>query len=234
LRILAIETSGAVDSVAALLDDHVLSQITLASAQRTARSLAPGMRDVLRLAGWQPRDVELVAVSAGPGSFTGLRLGVTTAKTFAYAAGAEVLGVNTLEVIAAQAPLDCFPLELAIDAQRGQFFAGSFARNQQGETTWDSTVRILDADAWLRELPRGIWVSGPVLGRIADRLPAHVRRVDAALWQPTAASVGLLAFGRYRAGERQDVFQLVPLYVRRSAAEEKAETNDREKAAVQE
>lgn len=222
LRTLAIETTGATGSVAALEDDQVLSQITLDPAERTARTLAPGMREVLQRASWRSRDVQLVAVSSGPGSFTGLRLGVTTAKCFAYAVRAEVLGVNTLEVIATQAPAASFPLEVAIDAQRGQLFAGSFLRDEQGGMSWSGTMDILDADAWLRALPPGGWVSGPLLGRIAERLPAHVKQVDAELWQPTAAAVGRLAFLARQSGRRDDVFQLVPLYVRRSAAEENA------------
>src|SRR5437773_12166637 len=104
MRVLALETSGTAGSVAVLDDEQLLTAVALDPAQRTARTLAPAIRDVLKHVGWAPTDVQLVAVTAGPGSFTGLRLGVTTAKTFAYAAGCEVLGVNTLEVIAGRAP----------------------------------------------------------------------------------------------------------------------------------
>ena len=78
-------------------------RLALDPARRSARTLAPGIRHLLADAGWTPRDVALVAVSIGPGSFTGLRLGVMTAKAFAYAVGAPVLGIGTLEVIAAHA-----------------------------------------------------------------------------------------------------------------------------------
>ena len=89
MRILALETTEMAGSLAAMHDRKLLAEIELDSKQRTAQSLAPGMKTLLAEAGWRPTDVELVAVTIGPGSFTGLRLGVTTAKTFAYAVGAD-------------------------------------------------------------------------------------------------------------------------------------------------
>src|SRR5438105_3971142 len=133
MRILGVETSGSSGSVAVLDDEQLLATVALDPAQRTARTLAPAIRDLLTQVSWRPADVQLVAVTAGPGSFTGLRLGVTTAKTFAYAVGCQVLGVNTLEVIAAQTPRECSPLEIVLDAQRQQLFVGTLARSHSGE-----------------------------------------------------------------------------------------------------
>jgi len=87
VRILALETSDTAGSAALLDGERLLAEKLLAQGQRSARALAPAVRELLTDAGWQPKDVELVAVTVGPGSFTGLRVGVTTAKAFAYAAG---------------------------------------------------------------------------------------------------------------------------------------------------
>jgi tRNA threonylcarbamoyladenosine biosynthesis protein TsaB len=103
MRILAIETTDKTGSVAAMADDNLLADLMLDRTQRSAQSLAPAISRLLKQVGWLPADVQLVAVSIGPGSFTGLRVGVTAAKVFAYAVGAEVLGVNTLEAVAANA-----------------------------------------------------------------------------------------------------------------------------------
>lgn len=223
MKILALETSGTFGGVAALDGDRLLAALSLDRSIRTARSLAPGMRDVLRAAGWSARDVELVAVAAGPGSFTGLRLGVTTAKTFAYAVGCKLLGINTLEVIAAQAPAACEPLHVIVDAQRQQVFAST--RTDAPAAPSLAPTQVLAIDDWLRELSSGAWVTGPMLARLAERLPRDVNVVDPALWTPTAESVARLAWRHYQAGRRDDVFQLVPQYYRRSAAEEKAAAN---------
>src|SRR5262245_27922792 len=122
MKILALETSGSLGSVAALEDERLLATLPLDPAKRAARSLAPTIQRLLEQVGWRPADVQLVAVASGPGSFTGLRLGVTTAKTFAYAVGCQLLGVNTIEALAAGTPRECSPLNVAIDAHRQQVF----------------------------------------------------------------------------------------------------------------
>src|SRR5205085_2589499 len=82
---------------------------------------------LLKQVGWRPGEVELVAVVTGPGSFTGLRIGVTTAKTFAYAVGCEVMGVNTLLAIASRAPAGTARLHVALDAGRDEAYVASFS-----------------------------------------------------------------------------------------------------------
>jgi tRNA threonylcarbamoyladenosine biosynthesis protein TsaB len=101
VKILSLETTDLSGSVAASDSSKLLLELELNSSQRSAQSLAPAIHSLLQQVGWKPADVELVAVTVGPGSFTGLRVGVTAAKTFAYAVGADVLGIDTLETIAA-------------------------------------------------------------------------------------------------------------------------------------
>jgi tRNA threonylcarbamoyladenosine biosynthesis protein TsaB len=119
LNILALETTDLAGSVATWADGRLFRELSLPSHQRSAQSLAPAIGDVLAQTGWRPTDVNLVAVTVGPGSFTGLRVGVTTAKTLAYCCGAAVVGLDTLEVLAAAAPNGFTRLAVAVDAQRG-------------------------------------------------------------------------------------------------------------------
>ena len=132
MKILALETTDAVGSVAAMSDGNLLLELELNQQQRTAQSLPPGMKTLLERVGWKPADVQLVALTIGPGSFTGLRIGVTMAKTFAYSVGAEILGVNTLDTIAEAAPADVSALTAVIDAQRGDIVSRSFKRDPEG------------------------------------------------------------------------------------------------------
>ena len=108
----------------------------------------------MKQVGWRPRDVQLVAVSIGPGSFTGLRVGVTAAKVFAYAVGAEVLGVNTLEAIAANCAGTAIAttMSVVIDAQRGEVVVQSFVRQPDGWFEPAGPEELVDADAWLARL----------------------------------------------------------------------------------
>ncbi len=225
MRILALETTDKTGGVAALDDSNLLLELTLDQSQRSAQSLAPGMRQLLENVGWQTAQVELVAVSIGPGSFTGLRVGVTAAKVFAYAIGAESLGIDTLETIAANAGDAVVrpgsTVSVVMDAQRGEVVVQSFARRTDGWFEPAGPQELLDADAWLARLASDAIVTGPGLLRLADRLPQGVVALDQELWRPRAAMVGRLAARHYAEGRRDDLWKLVPRYYRRSAAEEK-------------
>ena len=223
MKILALETTEMAGSVAAMLDDNVLAELELSRQQRTAQSLAPGIRDILDQVGWRADEVDLVAVTIGPGSFTGLRVGVTAAKIFAYATGADILGVGTLETVAFAAPPDVENLSVAIDAQRGQVAAGSFRRGRDGWFEAIGEALLIDVDDWLDSLLPTAVITGPVLRKLADRVPKHVAVVDSQYWSPKASSVAQLAQRDYASGRRDDVWTLVPRYSRRSAAEEKWE-----------
>jgi tRNA threonylcarbamoyladenosine biosynthesis protein TsaB len=223
--ILAIETSGRYGSAAILLADpggvRCVNQIALTGDERTAQALAPAIQTLLRKSDWSPRSVDLVAVAVGPGSFTGLRIGVTTAKAFAYAAEAEILGVNTLEVLAMQAAVRNASLWAILDAQRQELFAAKFLVDKNGEPQIEREASIIAREAWLTELKPADQVTGPPLNRLGERLPPHVQTTSPTLWQPMAEAVGHLAWEKYRSGRRDDFWQLVPQYYRASAAEEK-------------
>jgi tRNA threonylcarbamoyladenosine biosynthesis protein TsaB len=170
---------------------------------------------------WSPGDVKLVAVSVGPGSFTGLRVGVTTAKTLAYTLGADVIGVNTLEAIATRAPDDVACLWAVIDAYRHQVFAAKFVREPNDTFRLSIPIQLLDIDRWLECLRPGDPVTGPALRKYACRIPASVQMLDASLWSPTASCVGQLGWQHYQRGARSSLWSLAPLYLRPSAAEER-------------
>ena len=221
MRILALETTSKTGSVAALEDGRLLAERELPSELRNAQSLAPGIRELFVQVGWRPADVQLVAVAVGPGSFTGLRVGVTTAKVLAYAAGAEAMGVITLEAIAERVPADIDSLWTIVDAHREQVFAGKFARGADGRFEWEGDTEVLGIEAWLARLTSESRVSGPMLSKLLPRLPKGVEAVDQACWSPTAAAVGRLAARFHAVGRRDDLWTLAPLYFRASAAEEK-------------
>jgi len=220
LNILALETSERRASVALMVDAHLRVEHRLDLDVRTAQALVPAIAESLASLDWHPRDIGLVAVTTGPGSFTGLRIGVTMAKTFAYATGAAVRGVNTLEVIAAQSAVEG-ELTAVIDAQRNQLYCGRLRRDDQGEVHWLGATEIVDVDDWRSALQPGEVVSGPVLQRLADRLPQGVVVVDRSNWSPRAETVGRLAWRDAQAGRLDDLWLMVPQYFRPSAAEEK-------------
>jgi tRNA threonylcarbamoyladenosine biosynthesis protein TsaB len=224
LRILAIETSGTTGSVAAFDGSQTLSLVALDPALRSARTLAPAIAALLQQVAWKPREVQMVAVGVGPGSFTGLRLGVMTAKAFAYAAGSQVLAISTLEAIALGAAEGTAQVTVAIDAQRGEVYCGRYRILETGEIERDGEIAIQTTDAWLALLDGELLATGPALVKLADRVGPTARLAQRDKWLPDAAAIGRLAARRAARGESDDLWSLAPCYLRRSAAEEKWES----------
>jgi tRNA threonylcarbamoyladenosine biosynthesis protein TsaB len=221
VRLLALETSTLTGSVAAFDSGALANELPLDPRQRSAQSLAPAIKTLLESINWRPADIEWIAVAVGPGSFTGLRVGVTTAKALAYATGAQVLGVNMLGAIAQNAPPAVASLWAVIDAHRSQVFAARFERDTSGVLQPVDATRTIGDDGWLGLLRPGDIVTGPGLIKLQARLPAGVETLATDLWPATARSVGQVALRRHAAGQRDDLWALSPQYYRASAAEER-------------
>ncbi|MBQ9873970.1 MAG: tRNA (adenosine(37)-N6)-threonylcarbamoyltransferase complex dimerization subunit type 1 TsaB [Thermoguttaceae bacterium] len=168
MKILAIETTDLTGGVALLEDDVALCARELDSNQRSARSLAPAIRDVLRDFSWTPDEVDVVAVVKGPGSFTGLRVGTATAKAFAWSVGARIVGVDSLDAAVADleferlreaAPSDTskFVLSVALDAQRGDVafrnYLVSFAAESLSVFSLNSRFGLVSRKKWSSVAP---------------------------------------------------------------------------------
>ncbi len=222
-RLLAIEGSGLLGSLAlAELSSEVLLPISYAelpAGQRSAKSLAPALANILATAGWVPREVEVVAVTTGPGSFTSLRIAVTTAKAFAYAVGAKVIGVHSLSAMARQAAVTG-PVWTLLDAQRGELFAAKFSAEELATVTAPTQTLVLSEADWLAKLQPGDTVLGPPVAKLLAKLPPGVV-VSAANPQLSANSVAEIAATQFLAGQCDDPISLLPNYYRLSAAEEK-------------
>lgn len=228
MRILALETTDLRGTVAALDGPTLVREIELDPQLRSARSLAPALKTLLAEVGWQARQIELVAVAVGPGSFTGLRVGVTTAKILAYTAKAPAVGVDTLAAIAARAPADVALISTALDAQRGDVTAQLFARQPAtGRMQPTGPQTLVDTGRWLAELPDGCWIAGPILEKLRPGVPPRLNVVEPGLWRPTASAVGLLGLEAHAAGRSGDPAALLPHYSRRAAAEEKWEAKQK-------
>src|SRR5207253_3841699 len=131
-RVLVIETSGRAGQAALAHGDAIVAMRRLDEARRHARDLAPAVADMLADRGWRARQLDAIFVSRGPGSYTGLRVGIMSAKTLAYATGCGLLAIDTLAVVARQAPAAAERLDVLADAQQGKVYTQSFRRNAEG------------------------------------------------------------------------------------------------------
>ncbi len=225
----AIESSQRTATVAAFADGRLLGEREISAEAGTARLLAPTLAGLLRDTGWQPRQVGLVAVSCGPGSFTGLRVGITTAKLWAYAAGADIVGVSTSVAIAQRVPSHIDAVWTVDRAQRGQAFVTLLRRLPDGSGIFrpEGPTQLVLCRPWCQALEPGCTLTGPALAAIDRDLLREVHVVEPSRWRPTAAAVAQAAWAMYQQGARDDPWNLEPQYVRRSAAEERFATRDR-------
>ncbi|MEZ6128238.1 MAG: tRNA (adenosine(37)-N6)-threonylcarbamoyltransferase complex dimerization subunit type 1 TsaB [Planctomycetaceae bacterium] len=225
MKILAVETSGDNGSVALSDDRRVVDQRILSTeGRRHAQALVSEVAELLDDCHLKPTDVDAVAVSIGPGSFTGLRVGVVFAKTFAWANGAKLVAVDTLQAIAQQVPQQHSLVTVISDAQREEVFvnryewhADSQSRRPVGRLQIERIQTMANSE---NAIECGL-VTGPGLARFAVQFPEPFVLADEALRVASAATVAELGSLLLIRNELADIHNLEPLYVRRSYAEEK-------------
>src|SRR6185436_2313895 len=109
-------------------DEKLLAEREFEHGLQHAAQIIPIIDSLCRGQDWSPRDIEQISVSAGPGSFTGLRIGVTLAKTMALATGVKLVAVPTARVLVENAPADAQHVVIVLDAKRDQIFTARFER----------------------------------------------------------------------------------------------------------
>lgn len=205
-RLLAIDVTGPGGGAALLLPGGV-RVAELPADVRRGRCLVPLVERLLLEAGLAPGDLDLVACAVGPGSFTGIRIGIATAATLAYAAGLPVLDVGSLHGIRANAPGEAGEVMVALDARRGHVFAGSFPGGAYRHAPAEEIAKGLSPGTYVLGDARTVYPD--LFGRFPGTAEAPVR--------PEA--IARIAAERFARGQRTEPAELRPLYLRRSDPE---------------
>jgi tRNA threonylcarbamoyladenosine biosynthesis protein TsaB len=217
MLILALDTATARGSLALVAGDRVLLEYSLDSPNAYLTCLMPGVAAILENTGTAAPDLGAIAVSVGPGNFTGLRIGLATAKTLAWSLGRPLVPVPTMEVLAAQCPGRPHPVGVVMDAKRGEVFWGLFQCPEDWPEMLEGPLRLSVGELPAR-LEAPLWLTGPgldahreVLTRLLDPeipwAPAEVRL-------PRAATLARLARRRLTLGLTANPAQLIPTYLR--------------------
>jgi tRNA threonylcarbamoyladenosine biosynthesis protein TsaB len=218
-KLLILETSGRIGRIA-LADGTGLGEVrTLDETRRHGRDLAPAVAALCAERGWSVCDLDGVIASIGPGSYTGLRVGLMSAKVLAYATGCMVLGIETFAAIANQTPAGVDRVAVIADAQQQQVYAQTWSRNGDKWTAVGPMVIRPFAD-WITALDEGVWISGPAVQLFESQWTDRKPRVPPESCDPMPASLLKLGLQRWRAGESDDPATIGPLYLRPSNAEE--------------
>ena len=215
MKTLAIETSCAAGSVCLSDGEEILQQRYLGEGMIHGRELIPAVRDIMKEQDWSPTDLELIAVSLGPGSFTGLRVGLAAAKTLAMTCEAELVGVPTLEVMARNAPDDAEFVCPMTDARRKEVNACLFQREgDEIKACWE--YQTFPPTELCEKLPSGTWLLGDGLKAYEDAFNARqdLRKLEENSWYARSQWVARLGYRKCLAGEADDPHSLVPIYLR--------------------
>ena len=235
MKILALESSATAASVALCEDEALIAQSFRDTGLTHSQTLLPMTEELLAHCGLTVTDLDLIAVAAGPGSFTGLRIGVATAKGLAWAAQLPCAGCSTLEAMAWNlAGLDG-ELCAAMDARRHQVYNARF-RAENGTITRLTEDRAIALEDLIEEL-RGTKTTQIVLGDgaqlccealTAAGIPARLAPPN--LRQQTAWGVARLGLELAKAGQTVPPEELVPVYHRLSQAERERLAREKAKA----
>lgn len=223
---LALETSGPFGGVSVLKDEKLLGEVMLSSHETYSKRLLNTIECLFKdlQTGWA--HINMIAISLGPGNFTGLRIGLATAKGLAFSLGIPVVGVPTLDALAAnitgcEGDIIC-PV---LDAKKSQVYLALYRGQTNGHVRRISNFRCLTPKEAINIMPSDgrIFILGDGAGLldINDLFPPNrqVYFASAHLAHIRAENIGLLAWQRYISGSSDDTDALKPIYVRPSEAE---------------
>ncbi len=233
MRVLAIDTSTNAASAAIMEDDLLLGEYILNHKQTHSQKLMVMVEQILSDLELAARDIDVYAAAVGPGSFTGLRIGVETVKALAHAAGKRVVSVGTLEALAYNVPYTGHVIVPVMDARRKNVYAAAYM--------WDGELREISA-------PDGITVEecvgecgkfggvvfvgdGAAIHReyIKEKLGERAVFPHGAVMSARASSVAAIAAKRAKEGKTQSYLEMKPFYIKKCQAEKELEERKRTK-----
>ncbi|MCE5196108.1 MAG: tRNA (adenosine(37)-N6)-threonylcarbamoyltransferase complex dimerization subunit type 1 TsaB [Negativicutes bacterium] len=227
MLLIAIDAATRYSGLALLQDETVLAECIISSGKTHSQRLLPALDFLLREAGYAITQIEAIVVTEGPGSFTGLRIGMSTAKGLAQGLNCPLVGVSTLEAWAAGFAGGNGLILPLLDARRGEFYTALYRRrDQQLETLIEPCQRKLtELAAMIQPYPELVWPIGDametyreaVLQVLGDRsrLAPDCQRL------PRPAMLGTLGYHKLQKGQNTSLFALRLQYLRQSEAEVK-------------
>jgi tRNA threonylcarbamoyladenosine biosynthesis protein TsaB len=223
MKILAIDTSTRVGSIAVVQGSLLKAQQILNVSATHNQRLLPGIERILADAGWSLDDLDGFAVSLGPGSFTGLRIGLSIIKGLAWATSKPLAGIPTLDALAANVSFVPHKICPILDARKGEIYTAFYRQGDGGIPRRLTSYMAIKPEQLLALISETTVLIGDGLLSYGDYLK---RELGSRLVVPPphlsviyASSVAWLGWHRLRSGESDDVSTCTPLYVRPSEAE---------------
>lgn len=220
--VLAIDTSSKICNVAILSEQEIIAESSIVNNFTHSKWLIPEIEHLLIRSNIDKKNIDVIATCIGPGSFTGLRIGITTAKMLAFAWQTKLIGIKTCAVLSAALPVEdiyCSPL---IDAQKDTVYQSVYFWQDGKLKEYSSTKVIVLSEAidYLTTLDKPVYIMGDFKQINMPCLPQNIHLVSPRLLLPRAAVLGELALEKLIDGlEDVDNLDLLPYYVKKSEAE---------------
>ncbi len=223
MRVLGIDAATPVASVGLIQDGRVLAEQTGGAAASHAENLLPLIQRVLNQAHLSLPEVGGIGVTIGPGTFSGLRIALSTIKGFAYALSQPVAGVSTLLTLAHAVTDWTGRVCVVLDARKREVYAASFVRDPHGHLTRLTEDLVLSPEELANHIIEPCLLVGDGVERygtiIRQHCGAHTEFLPLSAVPLRGSSVARLAWMRFKQGDHDDASQLLPHYIRRSDAE---------------
>ncbi len=222
MKILAIDTSGKALGIAVLSGDRILFESYLDTGLNHSQVLLPEIERAMQALGMTLNDVDLFAATAGPGSFTGLRIGLSTLKGFALSRRKPLIGVSTLEAMAQGICAESILLCPIISGPLKEIYAGLYRRLNPGGLTCIVSDRITDLERLVERIQEPVIFLGEGALRQQSQLQGLLPQYAQFCFDICrASSVAAVGLRKFRKQEIQDMVSLIPTYLRVSEAEQK-------------
>ncbi len=222
MYVLGIDTSTMTGSVAIITEDRLIAEYTLNTRTTHAERLLTEVEHLLRSTALHIRDIDGIAVAAGPGSFTGLRIGVTTAKSIAYSIQKPIVSIPSLDALASHYLFSKLLICPILDARKKEVYT-AFYRNAGARVQRLSEYSVIAPEKFLREITEPVVFLGDAVPvyreQIEKMLGEYALFADAAHLLARAGLIAKLGCDRLTTGEYDDCFSLAPFYIRKSDAE---------------
>lgn len=230
MRVLGVDTSSKVATAAICENDKLICEFVLNNKMTHSQTIMPIIDECFKKSELTPSDIDVFAVSNGPGSFTGLRIGVTTIKGLAHAVNKPVVGVNTLEAMAYNIPYCPYLIAPIMDARREQVYNAifKFENNELVEVKPPRAIALIDLVDELKKIKEKVVFLGDGVPVFREQIENQMQ--DNALFAPFTVNLQRASSVCYAAYNKATMHysELSPEYLRKSQAERELEERGKE------
>ncbi|KNF09622.1 tRNA threonylcarbamoyladenosine biosynthesis protein TsaB [Gottschalkia purinilytica] len=225
MKVLAIDTSSTVATVAIMDDEKLIGEYTINDKMTHSQKLMPIIRDIMKASDLNIDEIDVFGVSKGPGSFTGLRIGIATIKSLAHSVEKDVVGISTLDALAFNIPFSNGIIVPIMDARRERVFTGIYKWESGGLhiIRENMVIEVDELMKILKERPENIIFNGDGTLVYKDKIIKELG--DKSIFAPKhanmarASSIAELTMAQAKEGKTESYLTLVPNYLRESQAQ---------------